>query len=809
MPSNFNTSNGDTGLDQSSSVQPVVNGEPADAAHDGRPIENLRIRTQILGQVGNATELASAGEAMVFMENNGASTGLNWDGVELPLTTTYSTLTTEGTPQSGRLWLNANSRIIIETSNSGPTNLPTTILASPYNTVTNGILPGGAFNLVYQLSSVNQVPITITPTAISDAIYNIRIFWQTGVNPSVNNCTVTTQDAQDTAYPATTGTIAPGAAYTPPAPPAGSDVTVAIQVRADGTTTVANINAALSAAFSGNPPYILSSTSTFVPPNVGSLSAVTPMDTLSIPIPQFTTLPVRRTLIPSVLKSFFDAGIVSNGCQLTGSVGTGLQVVSVSSVTNLYPGLRVTVDTGGSAEEVTIVSISGSNIQAVFANSHSTSAAVVGAANALRPGDILAVNLGDPVSRLNVTSQIVLDELVLVRNASITQNTYLVPIAVVDQGKTDGTNNIYFAGIHGIRLGQTNDPSNYVQLGGVLGGTTTDPTLANNSITTAMLQNGSVTGAKIASSTITGSNIAATTITGSNIVNSTITGTQIGSSITLAGSPTVANNLTVTDNITSTTGNIAATAGSITAGDGLFVVTGDGQIDAGSLTVHDSITAVTGNIACTAGQITAGTSVIAQDSLVATTGNLLVSAGHITATAGSVTAGTTVTAGTGITATTGDITATTGDITATAGNIVATAGTLSSGGASVTGQYGANLNVVSLQQSSSAGTLILIDNTGSPIRTWVPPIVGYYRVECDVIDLTGGDDPHLTLTWTNSILGGSYAIGPNAMAPSVTSSASYHFGAVVYVSTASSRFTLTVSTSSSGFLATAVVTALA
>lgn len=806
MPSNFQTSNGDTGLDQSSSVQPVVNGEPADAAHDGRPIENLRIRTQILGQVGNATELASAGEAMVFMENNGASTGLNWDGVELPLTTTYSTLTTQGTPQSGRLWLNANSRIIIETSNSGPTNLPTTILASPYNTVTNGILPGGAFNLVYQLSSVNQDPITITPTAISAAIYNIRIFWQTGVNPSVNNCTVTIQDVQDTAYPATTGSIAPGAAYTPPAPPAGSDVTVAIQVRADGTTTVANINAALSAAFASNPPYILSSTSTFVPPNVGSLSAVTPMDTLSIPIPQFTTLPVRRTLFPSVLKSFFDAGIVSNGCQLTGSVGTGLQVVSVSSVTNLYPGLRVTVDTGGSAEEVTIVSISGSNIQAVFANSHSTSAAVVGAANALRPGDILAVNLGNPVSRLNVTSEIVLDELVLVRNASITQNTYLVPIAVVDQGKTDGTNNIYFAGIHGIRLGQTNDPSNYVQLGGVLGGTTTDPTLANNSITTAMLQNGSVTGAKIASSTITGSNIAATTITGSNIVNSTITGTQIASSITLAGSPTVSNNLVVTDDITSTTGNIAATAGSITAGNGLFVVTGNGQIDAGSLTVHDSITAVTGNIACTAGQITAGTDVIAGDSLVAT-GNISTSGGHITAPSGYMSAGTTVTAGTGITSTSGDIAAASGNVTAS-GNVVAGT-TLSSGGASVTGQYGANLNVVSLQQSNSAGTLILIDNTGSPIRTWVPPIVGYYRVECDVIILTGGDDPHLTLTWTNSILGGSYSIGPNTMAPSVTSSASYHFGALVYVGTASSRFTLTVSTSSSGFLATAVVTALA
>lgn len=807
MPSNFQTSNGDTGLDQSSSVQPVVNGEPADAAHDGRPIENLRIRTQILGQVGNATELASAGEAMVFMENTGASTGLNWDGVELPLTTTYSTLTTEGTPQSGRLWLNANSRIIIETSNSGPTNLPTTILASPYNTVTNGILPGGAFNLVYQLSSVNQDPITITPTAISADIYNIRIFWQTGVNPSVNNCTVTIQDVQDTAYPATTGSIAPGAAYTPPDPPAGSDVTVAIQVRADGTTTVANINAALSAAFASNPPYILSSTSTFVPPNVGSLSAVTPMDTLSIPIPQFTTLPVRRTLFPSVLKSFFDAGIVSNGCQLTGSVGTGLQVVSVSSVTNLYPGLRVTVDTGGSAEEVTIVSISGSNIQAVFANSHSTSAAVVGAANALRPGDILAVNLGNPVSRLNVTSDIVLDELVLVRNASITQNTYLVPIAVVDQGKTDGTNNIYFAGIHGIRLGQTNDPSNYVQLGGVLGGTTTDPTLANNSITTAMLQNGSVTGAKIASSTITGSNIAATTIIGSNIVNSTITGTQIASSITLAGSPTVSNNLVVTDTITASTGNIVATLGSVTAGSGLFVTSGNAQVDTGTLSVNGSITSVTGNITSSAGQISAGTDVIAGNSLVATAGNIVASGGHITAPSGYMSAGTTVTAGTGITSTSGNIAAASGNVTAS-GNVVAGT-TLSSGGASVTGQYGANLNVVSLQASTPVGTLILIDNTGSPIRTWVPPIIGYYRVECDVIILTGGDDPHLTLTWTNSALGGSYAIGPNAMAPSVTSSASYHFGALVYVSTASSRFTLTVSTGSSGFLATAVVTALA
>ena len=114
--------------------------------------------------------------------------------------------------------------------------------------------------------------------------------------------------------------------------------------------------------------------------------------------------------------------------------------------------------------------------------------------------------------------------------------------------------------------------------------------------------------------------------------------------------------------ITSTLGNIVATAGQVNAGT--------------TMTAGTGITATTGNIVATAGQVNAGTTMTAGTGITATTGNIVASAGNITATlgnisatAGSLNAGTTVTAGTGITATTGNITATAGNVVITAGNL--------------------------------------------------------------------------------------------------------------------------------------------
>ncbi|MGY8867181.1 MAG: beta strand repeat-containing protein, partial [Methylophagaceae bacterium] len=129
-------------------------------------------------------------------------------------------------------------------------------------------------------------------------------------------------------------------------------------------------------------------------------------------------------------------------------------------------------------------------------------------------------------------------------------------------------------------------------------------------------------------------------------------------------------NIVAADDITATSGNISATAGSVAAG---TTVTGG-----------TGVTATTGNVSATIGDVTAGNDVTAGQDITATAGN-------IAATAGSVSAGTTVTGGTGVTATTGNVTATVGDviagddvtaqnnITATAGNISATAGSVAAG----------------------------------------------------------------------------------------------------------------------------------
>ena len=86
-------------------------------------------------------------------------------------------------------------------------------------------------------------------------------------------------------------------------------------------------------------------------------------------------------------------------------------------------------------------------------------------------------------------------------------------------------------------------------------------------------------------------------------------------------------NVIADDDITATSGNISATAGSVSAG--TTVTGGTGVI------------ATTGNVSATVGNVTAGNDVTAAQDITATAGN-------ISATAGSVAAGTTVTAGTDV-----------------------------------------------------------------------------------------------------------------------------------------------------------------
>jgi hypothetical protein len=117
----------------------------------------------------------------------------------------------------------------------------------------------------------------------------------------------------------------------------------------------------------------------------------------------------------------------------------------------------------------------------------------------------------------------------------------------------------------------------------------------------------------------------------------------------------------------------------------------DRDVEAGrNVIAEDDVTATSGNIAATTGSVTAGTTVAAGTTVTGGTG-VIATTGNVSATVGDVTAGNDVTAAQDITATAGDITATAGDviagdsitaendITATSGNIAATAGSVAAG----------------------------------------------------------------------------------------------------------------------------------
>jgi hypothetical protein len=137
--------------------------------------------------------------------------------------------------------------------------------------------------------------------------------------------------------------------------------------------------------------------------------------------------------------------------------------------------------------------------------------------------------------------------------------------------------------------------------------------------------------------------------------------------------------MTAGTGITSTTGNIAASAGQVNANTSMSAGT--------TMTAGTGITATTGNISASAGQVNANTTMTAGSGITSTTGNIV-------ATAGQINAGTTITAGTGITATLGNVTVSSGNVAITAGNLTipnttsAIAGNIQIGGSRWISNYG-------------------------------------------------------------------------------------------------------------------------
>jgi len=165
-----------------------------------------------------------------------------------------------------------------------------------------------------------------------------------------------------------------------------------------------------------------------------------------------------------------------------------------------------------------------------------------------------------------------------------------------------------------------------------------------------------------------------------------------------------------------------------------------------------SLTASTGNVVATAGSVSAGTTVTAGTGITSTLGNIVASAGNVTATLGSVSAGTTLTAGTGITSTTGNIVSTSGlviglghqystktpytqgtnpttavPITTNSGTVSCFTSTLAAGGSSVFTLTGAVI---------LAGSYLVLTKVSYSGTTGVPDILGATSIGAGTATIT-------------------------------------------------------------------------
>lgn len=177
-----------------------------------------------------------------------------------------------------------------------------------------------------------------------------------------------------------------------------------------------------------------------------------------------------------------------------------------------------------------------------------------------------------------------------------------------------------------------------------------------------------------------------TATTGPNSLRGTTSINTAGAAVT-----TIGTGGTGQVRIGNTTGNTAVTGGlstTTTLSSGTTFVAGTGITS-----TTGNIVASAGNISAIAGSVTAGTTLTAVvGDITATVGDIVASAGDITAILGSISAGTTVTAGTGFTATTGNITASTGNFVATLGGVLASGGNIIASAGDV--RAGANIELL-------------------------------------------------------------------------------------------------------------------
>ncbi len=197
---------------------------------------------------------------------------------------------------------------------------------------------------------------------------------------------------------------------------------------------------------------------------------------------------------------------------------------------------------------------------------------------------------------------------------------------------------------------------------------------------------------------------------------------------------------------------------------------------AGAITAATGMTSTTGNITATAGAVNAGTTVTAGTGVIATTGgvtatagNVVATAGNVVATVGSVSAGTTVTAGTGVIATTGGVTATAGDVVVTAAlnglllnstKTTATAATWAAG-ATINARQGL-ITVTNANVAATTATTFVVTNStvlaNSLIFLNVVTNVNTAPVAMEVSAITAGVSFTIRLIAPVALVGGNAAV---------------------------------------------------
>lgn len=434
MPLDFVTSS-DTGASEAASIKPILVTDPVDPTVSNRPSENLRVRSETLKSALEKQQLLTAAPLLMIQEIAGAGDAVNvhWDGPYVPGTIPPA----QGQAGSGVFWFSVGGgQLKFYLANSGTQRATATLLQneSPLLVLTTTAT-------AYQ--GANALRVYLTPTIPAQSSDMALASWELP-NSSVG----------------------------------GYNGTLKIQIRDDGTTTVAHIATAL-AALTHPLGFTVSATSPAGTAAVVSFASATAAVTFSGGIDHAVW-----TLSAGELGGFFTAAAFDTTLSQSITPDAAAQTVSVAAVGSLTAGMKVIVGpSSGAWEEVTLLAVDtgAKTITAVFSNTHAMSDPVISAPNRLRAGDSLLLKLGDGLSRLNRATTLYQSDLHLPRSGGVQQDTPVVVVASCPEG----TDRLLFNGqtiaAGGALIG---DFSDVVHVGGDLTGDPTNVSVVRASAST-------------------------------------------------------------------------------------------------------------------------------------------------------------------------------------------------------------------------------------------------------------------------------------------------------------------------------------